>query len=78
LINLEVNPTFVFRLKNRVHADLRAKATVITDPDQRRDILRPVVEEYNAGWSPDSPWPRGHLDEWVSHSPLAQVTVADE
>ena len=78
LINLAANPEFVFHLKNHVHADLRATATVITDTDQRRDILRPVVEEYNARWSPDSPWPRGDLDEWVSHSPLALVTLADE
>ncbi len=78
LINLEANPTFTFHLKNRVRADLRATATLITEPDQRRDILKPVVEEYNARWSPDSPWPHGDLDEWVSHSPLALVTLADE
>ncbi len=77
LINLEANPNFTFHLKNRVHADLQGTASVITDPDQRRDILRPVVEEYNGRWSPDGPWPHGDLDEWVSNSPLALVTFAD-
>jgi hypothetical protein len=78
LVNLEANATLTFHLKNHVQADLRAIATVITDPGQRRDILRSVVDEYNARWSPNSPWPYGDLDEWVSQSPLALVTFADE
>jgi deazaflavin-dependent oxidoreductase (nitroreductase family) len=77
LINLEATPSFTFHLKNGVQADLPATATVLTDPEQRRDILRPIVEEYNARWSPDSPWPHGDLDEWVSNSPVALVTLAD-
>ena len=78
LINLEANPSLSFHLKNQVHADLPATATVITDPDQRRGILQPVVEQYNRRWSPDSPWPYGDLDEWVSNSPLALITFADD
>jgi deazaflavin-dependent oxidoreductase (nitroreductase family) len=76
LINLEAHPSFTFHLKNRVQADLDATATVITDADERRTVLRPVVDGYNARWSPDSPWPRGDLDEWVSDSPLALITFA--
>ena len=78
LINLEANPTFTFHLKNQVQADLQATATVITDPDERQHILRPIVDEYNARWSPGSPWPYGRIDEWVSNSPLALVTFAAE
>ena len=78
LVNLEANPSFTFHLKNRVQADLHATATVITDPAQRRDILQSVVDEYNARWSSDSPWPYGKIEEWVSNSPLALVTFADE
>ena len=78
LLNLEANPAFTFHLKNGVRADLRATATVITDPGQRRDVLRPVVEQFNARWSPGSPWPQGDLEEWVSNSPLALVTLADD
>ncbi len=77
LMNLEANPAFTFHLKNRVQADLSATAVVITDPDERRDILRPVVVAYNARWSPDSPWPHGDLDEWVSNSPVALVNFTD-
>ena len=77
LANLEATPDFTFHLKNGPQADLPATATVITDPELRRGILRPIVEEYNARWSPDSPFPHGDLDEWVSNSPLALVTLAD-
>jgi deazaflavin-dependent oxidoreductase (nitroreductase family) len=77
LANLEANPSFTFHLKNVVQADLPAAATVITDPEQRRSILGPVVEEYNTRWSPGSPFPHGDLDEWVSNSPVALVTFAD-
>ena len=77
LANLEATPDFTFHLKNGPHADLLATATVLTEPELRRGILRPIVEEYNARWSPDSPFPYGDLDEWVSNSPLALVTFAD-
>lgn len=77
LINLEATPAFTFHLKNAVQADLAATATVIDDPAARREILRPVVEEYNARWTADSPWPHGDLDDWASNSPLALVTFAD-
>ena len=77
LVNLEAQPGFTFHLKNVVSADLAATATVITDPDERRAILKPVVDGYNARWSADSPWPYGDLDEWAANSPLALVTFTD-
>jgi deazaflavin-dependent oxidoreductase (nitroreductase family) len=77
LINLQTTPDFTLHLKNGVQADLPATATIVSDPDVRRGILRPIVDEYNARWSPDSPWPHGDLDEWVSNSPLALVTLTD-
>lgn len=76
LVNLEADLEFTFHLKHGVQADLAAVATVVTDPDARRETLRPVVAEFNARWSPDSPWPRGELEEWVAGSPLALVTFA--
>jgi F420H(2)-dependent quinone reductase len=78
LANLEATPGFTFHLKNGVHADLPATATVITDPALRRSILGPIVDDYNARWSPTSPFPHGDLDEWVANSPVALVTFADE
>jgi hypothetical protein len=77
LANLETTSDFTFHLKNAVQADLPATATVITDPEVRRGILQPIVEQYNARWTPDSPFPHGDLDEWVSNSPLALVTIAE-
>ena len=78
LINLEATPGFTFHLKNKVKADLPATATVIDDLDRRRRILAPVLDEYNARWSADSPWPHGDLDDWVANSPLARVTFTDD
>jgi deazaflavin-dependent oxidoreductase (nitroreductase family) len=77
LANLDATPGFTVHLKNGVQADLPASATVITDDEVRRGILRPIVEEYNARWTAASPWPHGDLDEWVSNSPVALVTFAD-
>jgi deazaflavin-dependent oxidoreductase (nitroreductase family) len=77
LLNLAAHPGFTFHLKHRVVADLPATARVITDPDERRRVLAPVVEAFNARRTPDSPWPVGVLDDWVAHSPLAEVTFDD-
>jgi deazaflavin-dependent oxidoreductase (nitroreductase family) len=77
LVNLEATPGFTFHVKNGVTADLAATATVITDPEVRREVLRPIVDDYNARWSADSPWPHGDLDEWVADSPVARVTFTD-
>ncbi len=77
LANLEATPGFTFHLKHGVQADLAATATVVTDPEVRRGILQPIVDDYNARWTPDSPWPHGDLDEWVANSPVALVTFAD-
>lgn len=77
LANLDADPHFTFHLKRGVVADLPATATVIVDPAERRRILAPVVEEFNRRHGPDSPWPRGVLDDWVERSPLAAVAFDD-
>jgi len=77
LLNLAANPRFTFHLKHRVVADLPATATVIVDPAERRRILAPFVEQFNARREPGSPWPEAVLDEWVARSPLARVTFDD-
>src|SRR6516225_516857 len=48
LVNLEADPHFVFHLKGDVVADLPATARVMTDPDERRQVLRPIAEKW--GW----------------------------
>jgi deazaflavin-dependent oxidoreductase (nitroreductase family) len=77
LANLATHPEFTFHLKQGVVADLPARATVITDVQERRRVLAPLVEQFNARRGPDSPWPVGVLDDWVGRSPLAKVTFVE-
>ena len=77
LLNLGAEPRFTFHLKRRVVADLPATATVIEDPARRREILTPVVEDFNRRHGPDSPYPRAELDVWLERSPLAHVAFDD-
>ena len=77
LTNLVADPHVVFHLKNGVVADLDTEATEVTDPAERRRVLSPIVEEFNARRDPDGPWGPADLDDWVEHSPLAQVRFAD-
>lgn len=66
--NLAANPDFTFHLKESVSADLPARATPITDPDDRRAILTSIVREL--GRSAD-------LETWVAESPLVEVRFAE-
>jgi deazaflavin-dependent oxidoreductase (nitroreductase family) len=77
LANLAAHPQFTFHLKHSLVADLRAMATVIVDPVERRRVLAVFVEEFNRRHGPDSPWPEAVLDEWVEGSPLAKVTFEE-
>jgi deazaflavin-dependent oxidoreductase (nitroreductase family) len=74
LLNLAAEPHFVFHLKHRIVADLPATATVITDPADRRRILRQFVVEFNQR-NPDGP--EAVLEDWVERSPLAKVTFQE-
>jgi deazaflavin-dependent oxidoreductase (nitroreductase family) len=77
LANLAAEPLFTFHLKNGVVADLPARATVIDDPDERRQVLAHFVDQYNERRAADSPYPVAVLDEWVEGSPLAKVTFLE-
>jgi hypothetical protein len=77
LTNLAAEPHFVFHLKYGVVADLPAVAAVINDPAERRRVLADFVEEFNHRHTPDSPWPRAVLEEWVERSPLAMVSFTE-
>ena len=72
LLNLAANPIFTFHLKHGVVADVPATATVITDPAERRQILAPIVEDFNRQNGPDSEWGEAVLDDWVADAPLAR------
>ncbi len=77
LLNLAADAHFTFHLKHGVVADLPATAEIISDPDERRRILTPFVEEFAQRHGPDSPFPQAPLEEWVAHSPLARVSFEE-
>jgi hypothetical protein len=64
--NLLANPAFTFHLKQSAMADLDARATPVTDMEQRRTILPPLVERM--GRSAD-------LDAWLDASPLVRIAL---
>jgi deazaflavin-dependent oxidoreductase (nitroreductase family) len=65
--NLEAHPEFTFHLKGDVSADLPARARVITDGAERREVLAKVARV----------WRRDDLDFMVESSPLVEVEFAD-
>jgi deazaflavin-dependent oxidoreductase (nitroreductase family) len=64
--NLRAHPEFTFHLKERVRADLPARATPILEPDRRRAVLARILE--NLGHA-------GSLEAWVRESPLVEVEI---
>jgi deazaflavin-dependent oxidoreductase (nitroreductase family) len=62
--NLLANPDFTFHLKQSVAADLPARATPITDPEERRAIFERILA--NIGGIQD-------LEAWLAGSPLMAV-----
>lgn len=63
--NLVRNPEFTFHLKGGVRADLPAVARPITDQEERREVVRGILEDLGRG--------TGNVDDWVAGSPLAEV-----
>jgi deazaflavin-dependent oxidoreductase (nitroreductase family) len=66
--NLLAHPGFTFHLKQSVTADLPARATPVTDPDERRAILARILGRLGR---------TDQLDARVAGSPLVAVTFAD-
>lgn len=62
--NLLANPAFTFHLKGSAQADLPGRATPITDPAARREIMGRILAAL--GQARD-------LDAWVAGSPLVEV-----
>jgi deazaflavin-dependent oxidoreductase (nitroreductase family) len=65
LANLEEHPDFTFHLKGKVEADLPARARVISDDQERREVLAHVARA----------WGRNDLENMVRYSPLVEVTL---
>ncbi len=67
LANLGAQARFTFHLKGPVKADLPARARVITDPAERREVLARVAQA----------WGRTDLDRMVATSPLIEVEIEE-
>ena len=63
--NLLANPDFTFHLKESNAADLPARATPITDPEERRAIFERILA--NLDGTQD-------LKAWLAGSPLVSVS----
>ena len=64
LANLESDPNFTFHLKGAVEADLPAKARVIEDEAERREVIPHIARA----------WKRDDVDTMVAQSPLIDVS----
>jgi deazaflavin-dependent oxidoreductase (nitroreductase family) len=62
--NLLANPGFTFHLKQSVAADLRARATPITDREERRAIFARILSNLDRNQD---------LEAWLAESPLMVV-----
>jgi deazaflavin-dependent oxidoreductase (nitroreductase family) len=62
--NLLANPDFTFHLKQSTVADLPARATPITDPDQKRAIFERILSGLGG---------TENLEAWLEGSPLMAV-----
>ncbi|HEY1456662.1 MAG TPA: nitroreductase family deazaflavin-dependent oxidoreductase [Candidatus Dormibacteraeota bacterium] len=65
LANLEANSNFTFHLKGAVMADLPARARVIDDEAERREVLPHIARNWN----------RTDIDTMVLQSPLIEVEL---
>jgi deazaflavin-dependent oxidoreductase (nitroreductase family) len=65
LANLDSDPHFTLHVKRGVAADRPATARIITDENERREILAHVAKT----------WKRKDLDVMVAQSPLIEVII---
>lgn len=62
--NLLAHPEFTFHLKNGVRADLPARATPVTDPEERAAVLAEIVADLNQPHDPG--WIRPtRIEDWA-------------
>ena len=66
--NRVANPAFIFHLKETATADLPARARPITDPEERRAIMREVTARVGQA---------DRLEDWIAGSPLVEVTFEE-
>jgi deazaflavin-dependent oxidoreductase (nitroreductase family) len=64
--NLRAQPELTFHLKESVWADLRARATAVLEPTERRAIFARLLPRLGRA---------GDLEAWVRESPLVEVEI---
>lgn len=62
--NLLAHPDFTFHLKHGVRVDLPARATSVTDPNERRAVLAAIVADLNQPHDPGTIRPT-RLEDWA-------------
>jgi hypothetical protein len=71
LANLKANPQFMFCLKESMNAQLLAKAVVIVDPADRRELMT----------APETLWYREQgdsIEDLIENSPMVEVFLYTE
>lgn len=64
--NLRANPRLTFHIKQSAKADIPATSRVVDDPEERRSVLKGIIDKL--GGDRD-------LDSWTEASPLVEVTL---
>jgi deazaflavin-dependent oxidoreductase (nitroreductase family) len=64
--NLLTRPEFMLHLKQSTQADVPARARPVTDPAEREQVLRNIVDSVGR---PDS------FNDWVDRSPVIEVEL---
>jgi deazaflavin-dependent oxidoreductase (nitroreductase family) len=70
--NLRKNPRLVFHLKHGVVADVPATARPVTEDQERRQVLTPIVADIKARRGGEF-----DLNDWLARSPLVELTFDD-
>ncbi|AEM81511.1 nitroreductase/quinone reductase family protein [Streptomyces violaceusniger] len=76
--NLQAHPAFTFHLKNGIRADLPATARPVTDPAERRRVLRDIVDDLNQPHNPARIVQPTQLEDWVNGSPLVGIVFGHQ
>jgi deazaflavin-dependent oxidoreductase (nitroreductase family) len=66
IANLEADPNMTIHLKRGIVADVPATARIVTDPDERRAVMRRIIE---------TAWRGQDLETMVAYSPLIELTI---
>jgi hypothetical protein len=69
---MNANPEFTLHLKRGVTADISARATEITDTDERTRVLYRILTE---SWDNEPAKAEHILPQWVNGAPLVQFTI---